>query len=1030
MRHADQTADVPEPSWEEDTIYCEATCAPDDVLYEGSDDEDYDDSSSRRLRYEAAGQRFLDGNTPLLLTATLKGPFDRTSGWINPWRSKHRTAGATQGTRISPGKLSRPSKRRRNASIAETVQIGPQDSVECHLPSPESLKQAPVVNNHPYLEDDELKMVQSWRTAVQPVAKDHFWAATPKQTESERKRKARGSEWLRKLTSKRRRTGFMDSESISTPIQRRTEIQPGSHVGLNSSFTSVPDPPSSGANSPHFSHHNEGSSARGAEDTDGDELLDSVHLSFSSAPPRLQSPGKRPSPRLLKRMAYETAKELNRPFLGKESLKAAATLSSPVSQRRSTQALPRKSPRYSSSQVVKQSPAPPTSSLTSLDSEDVEGFEPADKGSQRFETQRDESFCFRMPKKITTGSNQEAIDRTDCIDEDTWSGLSSSGDEEIDPLSVTADSIGSNGQTPKLDVSGTPGSGIETNKGLSSDLSSLSSDNFAGFDMDAQSETSTDVVTSSATQATSEPICKSDVRNKQPDDNDASNEQAYEIHPAETEDVATTQDTKEDGSESSGHESDDDKDHSSQASENDKESVLDHKVEPLQPGPIQLLKNSVLRFVPKSSWQRLSSLTETVSPSMPTVNNKPNKSFHNTVSSVALQVPSTPNVDSSGDLQSMNANVLKESICDKDTNAFTLTPGRHASSPKSQAGHLQQDMRQDDTIECDDTMECDAEAVPLSVSQQSPWTDAKLSQFANAPARHVVRSTQQLDTPQRDLSMVASTPAQTHWTDESMNLSAPQDHTPSIDKASPLSALHASTSPLSQMQNHSTPAVLIRATTPEPQFSVKSFASFMSPSPERLPRNSKRVTWQDSGFRLPSTQGILASATKNPWGVDTLHRRVSWAPLPHESTTDGKLLETRGRQMSPPPKTPIADLPISEDAKFHEHFTAVARRTKGLQRLLPTASQRILESPNTQAMANTFLAIDQLRKPDLEEQTDNASSQRESERIEESQEPLDMVEDVIREMGGYLDIWNVDAELDQARKTSSMQMPQLTQSPW
>lgn len=82
-------------------------------------------------------------------------------------------------------------------------------------------------------------------------------------------------------------------------------------------------------------------------------------------------------------------------------------------------------------------------------------------------------------------------------------------------------------------------------------------------------------------------------------------------------------------------------------------------------------------------------------------------------------------------------------------------------------------------------------------------------------------------------------------------------------------------------------------------------------------------------------------------------------------------------------------------------------------------------------MAETFLAVDQLRNPGVEGQNpDRAGGQRQSERIQESQEPLDIVEDVIRELGGYLDTWNVDMELDQARKASNMQMPQLTQSPW
>ncbi|KAH6608229.1 hypothetical protein Trco_004542 [Trichoderma cornu-damae] len=74
------------------SIYCEAVSQPQDIYYEGSEDEDYDDAVTRRQRCEAAGQQFLAGRAPLLLSATLRGPFGEESGWVNPWRSKHRTA--------------------------------------------------------------------------------------------------------------------------------------------------------------------------------------------------------------------------------------------------------------------------------------------------------------------------------------------------------------------------------------------------------------------------------------------------------------------------------------------------------------------------------------------------------------------------------------------------------------------------------------------------------------------------------------------------------------------------------------------------------------------------------------------------------------------------------------------------------------------------------------------------------------------------------------------------------------------------
>ncbi|KAF7551995.1 hypothetical protein G7Z17_g4637 [Cylindrodendrum hubeiense] len=1084
MRHAGQKADVLGPSWEEDTIYCEATCAPEDVFYEGSDDEDYDDLTSRRLRYEAAGQRFLDGSTPLLLTATLKGPFDTSSGWINPWRSKHRTTGTMKGTRTSPEKLSRQSTHKRNISIPETIDVGPHDSMECHLPSPESLKQAPVADIHPYLEEDELAMVQNWRTAVQPVAKDQFWAATPKGNISERKRKARGSEWLRKLVSKRRRTELMELESINMPVPRRPgfrEEGSSNRLGPNTSFCSAPGQlPSSAATATRFLLGHDGASFQSARDTDDDdELLDSVHVSFSSAPSRLQSPSKRLSPhRNAKRTVYKSRGSEDELSLDNVAMRAAATLSSPVSQQRFSQVLPRKSPRHSLSQqaLAKQSPSLPPSSLTSMVYEDVADEYEMGEGDEQFETQKDESFCFRMPSKLTSAADSpvDVANQPDVIEGESWSGLSSSDQTELQPLHIAeGECVESKDQGPKIDtLSIAPDTGIvEIDRvGVSSELSSLISNDFEGFDVEAPSEADVEMAsdsdtanvshTTNSSDAASKPSYEAEddigveVTNNQPGFQQVvSNEQPY--HATETEDQSMSEDdtSEEDGSEESEEGSNDGTDDNipSQVSEHEAaESVPERPIEHLQPGPLSLLKNSVKRFAPKTSWARLS-LAESISSPTPTPDNEIDESSHTIIPDRVLEI-STPGEVLSEHSEAANAaSELAEQAhddMDVEKSITASTPNSQASSPLPQRSeHSQEVLEHNDAMKADDANQ---ESIPLSVSQQSPWAGTKLSQFAMPPANHIIQDAEDLSKPQviDDASTIASTPAQIPWEISTKLPDVPQDHTPSTDNADQLSALHelATTSSSSQLQNCSTisttpaitPAVALRATTPEPQFSVKSFASFMSPSPERRPRNSRRATWRDSGSRLPSTQGILASATKNPWGLTVSQRRVSWAQLPHEmsSPTTGDVipspLEARGRQLSPPPAIPIAELPTSEDAKFHDHFTAVARQTKGLrQRLLPTASQRTLGSPEAQAMAEAFLAVDQLRKPSLGGQSmDNAGSQRESERTQESQEPLDIVEDVIREMGGYLDTWNVDTELDIARKSSSMQAPQLTQSPW
>ncbi|KAK4460289.1 hypothetical protein QBC42DRAFT_181306 [Cladorrhinum samala] len=86
----------------DEPVYCEATPqSSDDILYIGSDDDAYDSPSERRNRYEEQAQRYLAGKPVTLLSASLRGPFDRKSGWVNPWRSQSRAKKSNKRKRPS-----------------------------------------------------------------------------------------------------------------------------------------------------------------------------------------------------------------------------------------------------------------------------------------------------------------------------------------------------------------------------------------------------------------------------------------------------------------------------------------------------------------------------------------------------------------------------------------------------------------------------------------------------------------------------------------------------------------------------------------------------------------------------------------------------------------------------------------------------------------------------------------------------------------------------------------------------------------
>lgn len=62
---------------------------PEDILYPGSDEEATPrEREKKRFRVETEGAQYLNGRPLFILSAGLRGPFEK--GWVNPWRSKKR----------------------------------------------------------------------------------------------------------------------------------------------------------------------------------------------------------------------------------------------------------------------------------------------------------------------------------------------------------------------------------------------------------------------------------------------------------------------------------------------------------------------------------------------------------------------------------------------------------------------------------------------------------------------------------------------------------------------------------------------------------------------------------------------------------------------------------------------------------------------------------------------------------------------------------------------------------------------------
>lgn len=1138
MQRVDPSADELSLEWGEDTIYCEATCAPEDVLYEGSDDEDYDNPISRKLRYEEAGQRYLDGKTPFLITASLKGPFDSKSGrWVNPWRSKHRTSGTSQGVRTSPGKLLRSAQVKRNVSIPETVLTAPGDNLECHLPSPESLKQASVAGGHAYLEEDELAKVQEWREAIEPgdATRDRFWTSTPQSTLSARKRKAKGSSWLKHLATKRRRTDIMESGSVNTPVPQRAHpiniVDDEDDYGdaPTTSFNSVPDRlPSSALAASRFFAPSQTSDWEGDTQatTDVDELIQSDPRSSTVSSNSVKRV-KRISPvrDLGKCTQDEEAKhaedELSCDNIA--SMQAAATLSSPISQRQHMPATGR-SGNCSQHSVQEQSQIKPASpsqqpsqnydaeSYLSISSEDDKSSSP----SPAFETQEDQSFRFKMrPKHLAVTEIVETSSlvptsvsaedpQASVSEEESWSGLSSV--DEASGVLAQDDTPRGKPNTEGLDINMADAPITEPmdldKPGMSNDLSSISSQEFTGFDLSEEtpddpceedtasdsSETDSDTAIMSSPTPVEEVIKIADTESSSGSEEPDAEPQREEICVAVEDDsssrVEESTDSEDETTEESTDQEEEDSANSSTASGNKSTQVSpqkdQNKASPVQCTPPQanssivspshgasLLKNSVKKHISQSSWSKFARIAEsplaspiarrlqrkesnTSLPSTPITNKVLSRIGSNArVPPSQKQLSSPINGDENGHQTESSPNPGPKAAELEQTPSSIMPPTSiHAIEATTPQLEVQQTPSR-----AHDAMDVDQQDpkgdLPVPFSQQSPWAESKLSQYASMamdrlpPIDNAQESTPLNKT--HDSFATTSPAAQTPWTEETTRISmmgqtrittiAEEDHMAVDVPNTPEMALNAN----AQVRNEAsviTPAPVARPAMPEPQFSVKSFASFMS-SPESRPRKLRRASWRDSGSRLPSTQGILASATKNPWERNSLQRRVSWAPLPHETEGQESIpaiptpLAVPARAASPPPTTPIEDLLTSEDAKFRKHFNAVARRSNmahgnvHYQRLLPSESQRTIGSPEPDAMAETFVTADQLRQKQQDNSNkhhlaDHTKSDRET---DESQDPLDMVEDVFREIGDFLEKWDVD-------NTKTPQPAQGPQSPW
>ncbi|KHE82283.1 hypothetical protein GE21DRAFT_1355231 [Neurospora crassa] len=151
----------------DEPIYAEALHTSQDILYSGSEDEAYNSPAERRERYEDKGQRFLQGKPMLLLSASLRGPFTKESGWTNPWRSKtgRQRRLQSQAAHATPDPAEEESiVIAATPTIVESAVRGQQEQSRVHDEA--SSRPNTPTTPHRYLDNEILHEIKKWQDMI------------------------------------------------------------------------------------------------------------------------------------------------------------------------------------------------------------------------------------------------------------------------------------------------------------------------------------------------------------------------------------------------------------------------------------------------------------------------------------------------------------------------------------------------------------------------------------------------------------------------------------------------------------------------------------------------------------------------------------------------------------------------------------------------------------------------------------------------------------------------------------------------
>ncbi|ETS79428.1 hypothetical protein PFICI_09281 [Pestalotiopsis fici W106-1] len=1155
----------------EEPIYCAAYDDGEEILYHRSEHHrTQSERVAQRLRYEEHALRFLRGQRPRLISAALRGPFDQASGWRNPWlparQSSNVQANATNHTR------KRYSTKSTNALAKAAIQTHPknvggltntapdmQDSMQCHLPSPQSHRELELVENA-HFDSSASARIRDWARNVQrdTLERDDFWAPDvgtddASDGSSNAKRPAK-KDWLKSKLNKRRRTENVSFASVSTPTP--TPAAPAaSELPI---FTGLaPDHQSNNRTNANqsFEQTTPSSIAKQQPEESPEEVV-SMTASHKSSASRVR-------PRKKVAVKAHALRRSSRRQSKQPSKNLDDAINQPACQPMECQ----DASGMGMNSAAQPQAAPPGQGKEDMISEQENPHGAAsprqllEHGDTSFESHQDQSFRYRAkstklpPIQITQSnlvSQQSQITQTGTPDSDEQH------EANLDENSVTGCHDFDVVDYPMYDQSAT--------------------DMLVDFTLQDDTEVAQDFIPTEPTETLTED-CRPE---------------AHSIEKRLCEETSTLDNLV-------SEEGEQDLDHHQQASHENPvdqpgldQAMLFLGVEN-QPTPLHI---SIFRALEAGSALVANAVEVDTGRTLPLVDAparpelpkyslpvagiaEGNEQTHpaedgeavlvadqeetsgpggvESKSPIECQNPepcdrdesSTPHGDGDGCsvggpveiMQEQNEGseasievsedeenqeipvpiskaewVRKESVDDpsdpiQNTPPLLETTHTLADANVTTAGNEEGELQSDQVtlqspwvsegaqVKIEPMAEeawvsssrpisiasSPIEVVPqlaVPLSQQQPWTSLETEPPYSAGLQ-ASESLQQvvLQEPLR-LSLQSLPEKQSLWAccdhqsayaDQQARLSVSQSLQ---DRRPPTQAPRFNSEPLApvppmsllphleQIGSLTQPATPVhmaqRQTTPEPILSIKSFATFNTPSP-KYDRNSRNH--RVSGEGLPSTQFLTDATGANPWTSSARsslrsivrprsHLRVSFAPLPHESddTGDSVLASNVRKAASPPPQFRREADDEDVGANFQKHFDATSRRssngTKILQpraatRLLPSESQQIPMSPGIGLMAQAFreadegqgiksspgpfIAVDEsCQIPDTENHTQEQSPWR----AESQSQGVDDVAAVLQNLDDFLNPrWDAEVDVNKTRVADGEENFRLEQSP-